>query len=92
MVVLDFKLPPEQLDQVLGVQVVRIERELLQAAQKCLPKGNHLTWGQALHQGNQTWVGLHPETIQTPYSELTEVCQHLDLAQNSLVVDLGAGY
>ena len=82
----------EQLDLLLGVNVPAIEEKLLQQARLRDPQGSHKSWGPGLHQGNQTWVGLSHQTLQTPYSELIRMCELLNLRAGSLVVDLGAGY
>jgi hypothetical protein len=82
----------EELDRELGFEIERVEKQLLTMAQALDPKGNHKTWGQALHEGNQTWVGLSYQTLQTPYSELVKMCQYLSPLSGSTVVDLGAGY
>lgn len=80
------------IDLSFGLNVEGIENTLLKQAREILPRGNHHLWGEALHEGNQTWVGLHPNTLQTPYEELREVCDLLGLRAGETVVDLGAGY
>lgn len=82
----------EELDKLLDVDVLKIEQELLRRAQALSPEGSHKTWGQALHHGNQTWVGLSHQTLQTPYLELKEMCDFLNPAPGTKVIDLGAGY
>lgn len=89
---MDWKLPSSEIDRLLGFRVPEIESALLEEALVTDPQGNHHRWGAALHSGNQTWVGLHPETIQTPYEELLRVCGQLKLSPGEKVVDLGAGY
>lgn len=89
---MDWKLPSQDLDKLLGFRVHEIEKDLHRQALQKDPGGNHHTWGASLHGGNQTWVGLHPETIQTPYAELIRICQKLELKTGEIVVDLGAGY
>lgn len=89
---MDWNLPSQDLDKLLGFRVYEIEKDLLERARLKDPAGNHHTWGASLHEGNQTWVGLHPETIQTPYAELVRVCEKLELKKGERVVDLGAGY
>ena len=86
------RLHAEALDQQLGLRVAEIEGALLDLARKIMPDGSHKTWGQGLHQGNQTWVGLSHQTLQTPYNELRLLCEHLNPAANTTMVDLGAGY
>ncbi len=82
----------EALDQQLGLQVEKIEAQLLERARLKMPDGSHKTWGQGLHDGNQTWVGLSHQTLQTPYNELRVLCEYLKPAPGSTMVDLGAGY
>jgi hypothetical protein len=82
----------EKLDLELGFEVAKIEGQLLNQAQELDPNGNHKTWGASLHQGNQTWVGLSHQTLQTPYSELKEMCELLRPRRHETIVDLGAGY
>ena len=82
----------EKLDLELGFEVAKVEGELLAQAQELDPKGNHKTWGASLHQGNQTWVGLSHQTLQTPYSELKKMCLLLNPRPGETIVDLGAGY
>lgn len=89
---LDLPLNSRELDQHLGLRVDAIESELLARARDLLPQGNHWTWGEKLHQGNQTWVGLDPQTLQTPYSELMKMCELLGPRPGEHMVDLGAGY
>jgi hypothetical protein len=82
----------KNLDELLGFEVDRIERELLLKAQKIRPGGHLWSLGQGLHKGSQTWIGLDPQVIQTPYAELVEILGLLDLEGGKKVVDLGAGY
>lgn len=87
-----FTLPSDQLDKILGFNVKEIEEDLLRRARLHNPDGTHKTWGQGIHDGNQTWVGLEPQTLQTPYSELKQMCDLLNPTESEIVVDLGAGY
>ncbi len=47
---------------------------------------------QACPEGRNFWVGLAPETLQTPYSEFFEIVERLNLPAGSTLVDVGAGY
>lgn len=82
----------EKLDRLLGLNIPTIEGELLASALVRDPSGSHKTWGRSVHEGNQTWVGLSHQTLQTPYSELKEICEILNPPVGSRIVDLGAGY
>lgn len=82
----------QSIDQLLGFEVEKIEMALLELARESDPQGSHKTWGPGLHRGNQTWVGLSHQTLQTPYSEIRQMCELLNPGSGSVVVDLGAGY
>jgi SAM-dependent methyltransferase len=78
---------------MLGLNIEKIELSLLKKARSLRPeaKGTEELSG-ALHGPNQTWIGLDPEVLQTPYHELVDICRSLDLRSGQRVVDLGAGY
>jgi hypothetical protein len=80
------------VDQILGFEIRQIEQRLFAEARDLTPAGDLASWGHGLHQGNQTWVGLSPQTLLTPYSELRLMCQLLQPLPGQQVVDLGAGY
>jgi hypothetical protein len=86
------RLHAEAIDKMLGFGIEEIEKKLLERAQTLDPAGNVQTWGRKIHHGEQTWVGLSHQTLQTPYHELIQVCDLLQLTQGLKVVDLGAGY
>ena len=87
-----FNSDSQAIDQLLGFEVERIELELLKLAQGQRPQGDTQSWGPGIHQGNQTWVGLDPQTLQTPYHELKEMTDLLAPRPSSHFIDLGAGY
>lgn len=87
-----FSLSSPEIDRYFGLQVNEIEESLYHAAKALRPEGDLSNLGHVLHQGHQTWVGLAPETLQTPYRELVRVCELLQPNASDLMVDLGAGY
>lgn len=87
-----FTRPSEEVDAHYGFEVERIERELFLQAKKLRPEGNLSNLSQGLHEGHQTWVGLEPQVILTPYEELVLLCRHLNPKAGEHLVDLGAGY
>lgn len=80
------------IDQMLGLRIYPIELTLRAQAKSQSPTGHAGTWGAVLHQGNQTWVGLDPQTLLTPYSEIYDILNFMELPAKSVVIDLGAGY
>lgn len=82
----------QMVDHILGLRVKYVEEMLVAEAQGFDPEGSHESWGPALHQGVQTWVGLEHQTLQTPYAEIYRILQLLKLRPYQQVVDLGAAY
>lgn len=67
------------VDTWLGFEIEKIEDEILEDLS--LSRG-----------GQQLWVGLPIQALQTPYTELRFILNRLDLRANQTIVDLGAGY
>lgn len=80
------------VDKILGLRVKYVEEMLVAEAQGFEPEGTHETWGPALHQGVQTWIGLELQTLQTPYSECFRIFQLLKIKPYQHIIDLGAAY
>ena len=80
------------VDKILGFRLKYVEEMLVAEARGFDPEGSHESWGPALHQGVQTWVGLDIETLQTPYSEILRILQLLKIRPYQHVIDLGAAY
>jgi hypothetical protein len=69
-----------QVDAWLGLEVERIERELVEAGRA--------TDGRE----EQNWVGLPSHSLLTPYTEIRELLSRLAPRPGSMLVDLGAAY
>lgn len=82
----------EIIDQLIGIRPKEIEHELLIQGVSVLPDGNLESWGKRLHQGHQTWVGLDPNILQTPYAEIFEMLQKIAPQKGDHIIDLGAAY
>lgn len=82
----------EIIDRIIGIRPKEIEHELLIEGMTALPQGNLDNWGKHLHQGHQTWVGLDPNSLQTPYAEIFEMFQKIAPKKNDHIIDLGAAY
>jgi hypothetical protein len=80
------------IDRRVGFAIDRIEAGLLAEARRLRPAGSMANFGEALHGGHQTWVGLDPQVLNTPYDELLRLVARLAPRAGDLLVDLGAGY
>jgi len=88
----DLQEHSRELDKKFGFNVEKIESELVSKAKEIQPDGDKSSWGKAMHDGNQTWVGLNPNQLQTTYGEFHEICELLDFSETKKIIDLGAGY
>lgn len=82
----------EEMDKKFGLRINEIEGNLLKVARSLRPDGNMDNLGSVLHSGSQTWIGLDPQTLNTPYEELIRLCEVLKPRPGTHMVDLGAGY
>lgn len=87
-----FSQDSELIDLKLGFKINDIESKLLLEAKGLRPRGTMANFSEVLHKGHQTWVGLDPQVLNTPYQELTEMCEIICPKKGDLLVDLGAGY
>lgn len=81
-----------EIDHYFGFKVEEIEKALYFKARELRPQGNLDNLGHVLHGGHQTWIGLEPDTINTPYQELARMIELLSPAAGSNFIDLGASY
>ncbi len=87
-----FSLTSPEIDRHYGLEVDATEKSLYLMARDLRPEGNLANLGHVLHNGHQTWVGLDPQTLLTPYSELVQICELLAPQSGESMIDLGAGY
>lgn len=80
------------IDNLFDFNVLSIEQEMLAKAKEKFPNGNQRSWGRSMHDDHQTYVGLSPSILQTPYCELQEIVDKLEIEKNETVIDLGAAY
>ena len=66
----------EHLDELFGFRSLEIENQL--ASESSFEK--------------TTWKGLHPQTLQTPYSQILHFLKILNQYSVDSIVDFGAGY
>jgi tRNA G46 methylase TrmB len=81
----------KELDRAIGYGIPKIEQKLLkkyQAYDKCSQNNDR----KKHYQGTQTWIGLHPQVLQTPYSEILEFLTFLKPYRPKRIIDCGAGY
>ena len=79
------------MDKYFGYRIARIEQKLAKkyrAFDKPVDTSNR----KKHYKGSQVWIGLHPQTLQTPYSDIYGALSELQTYKPTSLVDLGAGY
>jgi len=85
----------KSIDQFLGFRIVRIERKLIQQYRSFHTDENKTT-NKKLHsedgENGESWVGLNPQILLTPYSELFEIFELLKDHRINSIIDIGCAY
>ncbi len=79
------------IDRKLGFKIPKIE-DKLQQKYRAYYRDNDLNSRKQHYEGTQTWIGLHPQVLQTPYSDIHHCLSLLLGKEINSIVDIGAGY
>lgn len=85
------RIQSKRLDRKLGFKIPKIEVKLQQKYRDYY-RGNDLSNKKQHFEGTQTWIGLHPQVLQTPYSDIYECLTSLENKDVDNIIDIGAGY
>jgi 16S rRNA G527 N7-methylase RsmG len=81
----------KSIDKILGYEIGKIEQSLLKKYQAYFKVTDEKNKKQH-YQGSQTWIGIHPQTLQTPYEEILKALIFLNKINVKRVIDIGAAY
>ena len=81
----------KDIDSHLGFKIPKIERKLLKKYRAYYKKSDSSN-SKGFHSESETWVGLHPQVLLTPYAEIHRFLTFLKSYDPKIVVDLGAAY
>lgn len=81
----------KEIDKLLGFKIAKIEMDLVKSYRPYYMTEDDSNKKKHF-QGTETWIGLHPQVLQTPYSEICEFFEILKKYDIKNIVDLGAGY
>ena len=85
----------KSIDQYLGFRILRIERKLIQQYRSFFVDEKKIS-NKKLHcesgETGESWVGLNPQVLLTPYSELYEIFDLLRESQIKSIIDIGCAY
>ena len=81
----------KKLDRILGFDIPKLEQKLLQRY-RAYYKKTDISNNKKHFENTQAWIGLHPQVLQTPYSEIYHFLSLLQKFKPQKIVDFGAGY
>ncbi len=84
-------LHAKNLDRFFGYRIPKIEVKLQQKYRPYYMVDDSSN-RKKHYQGTQTWIGLHPQVLLTPYNYLFEAFNQIKDHDITRVVDIGAGY
>ena len=85
------RMHAKKLDKILGYKVTKIEVKLHQKY-RSYDRFNDESNKKQHYKGAQTWIGLHPQVLQTPYCDIYQALLTAKDMNIEHVVDIGAGY
>lgn len=85
------RLHAKALDRKIGFKSPKIETKLLQKY-RAYDQDEDPSSNKGHYQGAQTWIGLHPQALQTTYDELYQALIKLENFNIKNIVDIGAAY
>ena len=84
------RIHARNLDKQIGYRINKIEAKLLQKYRSyCEPSNDG---GTQHYEGTQTWIGLAPHVLQTPYNHIYDALISLSQYPIEKIVDIGCGY
>ncbi|MGB0453427.1 MAG: hypothetical protein ACPGJV_06905 [Bacteriovoracaceae bacterium] len=81
----------KELDRIFGYKIPKIEEKLNQKY-RVYYQANDESNRKKHFEGTQTWIGLHPQVLQTPYSEILACFQFLKDENVESIIDIGSAY
>ncbi len=78
------------IDKILGLKILRVEEKLLQRYRKFY--ADEESDQKNRYDDSETWIGLHPQTLLTPYCEILGILECVEKFQLTKVIDLGCAY
>jgi len=85
----------KNIDQFLGFRIVKIERKLISQYRPFFVNENEVTKKKLHSEGGNTgesWIGLNPQVLLTPYTELYEIFYLLKDQKIKSIIDIGCAY
>ncbi len=84
------RIHARNLDKKIGYKINKIEAKLLQRYRSY--DEFSATGGTQHYEGTQTWIGLPPHVLQTPYNHIYDALMAISCYPIKRIVDIGCGY
>lgn len=88
---LHHRVHAKNLDLKIGFKSSKIENKLLQKY-RAYDQRKDQSNQKSHYEGTQTWIGLHPQVLQTSYNEIYNAMIELKDVDIKKIIDIGAGY
>ena len=85
------RMHAKKVDKLLGYKITKIEVKLNKKF-RSYDQLHDSTNRKQHFKGAQTWIGLHPQVLQTPYCDIYHALNLIKDIDIKHVVDIGAGY
>ncbi len=87
---MSFKIHSQLIDKILGFKILNVERKLVQRYKVFYR--SHDDGEKEHYKDTEAWIGLHPQTLLTPYSEILLMLELIKHRRIKSITDFGCAY
>lgn len=82
----------KMIDRLLGFKILKIEQKLIKQYRPFYMVNDADSEKKAFDDGAEAWIGLHPQILLTPYSEIYKILKSFGRYQIESITDFGCAY
>lgn len=81
----------KNLDKFFGFKIIKVEQKLLKKYRPFYI-ADETSIKESYQKNSEAWIGLHPQTLMTPYSEILEILYSISSFKILRITDFGCAY
>ena len=82
----------KMIDRLLGFKILKIEQKLIKQYKPFYMNTDYTGDKKSFDEGAEAWIGLHPQILLTPYSEIHKILSAMEKFNVKSITDFGCAY
>lgn len=82
----------KMIDRLLGFKILKIEQKLIKQYKPFYMAADYDGEKKSFDDGAEAWIGLHPQILLTPYSEIYKILTSITRYKIKSITDFGCAY